>query len=66
MKLKRVELDYQWPAEVSFSELRRWLMQQLTKHGEPLRWAITDVRPSCEIDCFRCLKVEAVLIISDS
>ena len=64
VKLKTVELEFQWPNDLSFLILRKLLIAQLQKYGEPLRWAITDINPSSDTHCFRRVTVEAVLIIS--
>ncbi len=63
-RLKLVELNLNWPEDHSLLELRAWILEQLRIYGDPLRWAITAIRPSSKAGCFRQLKVEAVLIIS--
>ena len=51
------------PEGLSSAELRRWVLEQLRKEGEPLRWAITSADLSCGTST-RSLEVEAVLIQS--
>ncbi len=62
MKLKVLQLDLQWPKEVTVLDLRSWVVSQLIAYGEPLRWAITSVQPPLRTDSFRQLRVEAVVI----
>ena len=64
MRLKILELEMDWPKDLSPLELRQWIRNKLNKYGEPLRLAITDVADAREEDVFRKLKVEAVVIIS--
>ena len=45
------------------NDLRCWILEQLEKEGEPLRWAITSINPSPETSAV-ALEVEAVLINS--
>ena len=51
------------PEGLSSADLRRWVLEQLRKEGEPLRWAITSADLSCGTST-RSLEVEAVLIQS--
>ena len=43
------------------NSLRSWVLAQLQREGEPLRWAITSIHPFPEASRF-VLEVEAVLI----
>ena len=45
------------------NDLRCWILEQLDKEGEPLRWAITSINLSSETSAV-ALEVEAVLINS--
>ena len=63
MRLKILELNLDWPRDVSPLDLRQWIRNQLKKYGEPLRVAITDVNDGRQEEIFRKLKVEAVVII---
>ena len=52
-----------WSRDRKLSELRTLIVDCLKKKGEPLRWAITDVRLPINNDSNRQFKVEAILII---
>ena len=64
MELNVLELELNWPAEVPVFGLRRWILDELTKYGEPLRWAITRSEPSHEKKILRQLTIEAIIVIS--
>ena len=61
MKLASRRLSLCCPADLAQHQLRAWLLEQLRREGEPLRWAITavDRDPAA---ASRVLQVEAVLI----
>ena len=63
MEIKLVELDMEWPGDLSILDLRSWIVNQLTKHGEPLRWAITDIQAPMANAFNPQLRVEAIIII---
>ena len=42
------------------------VIEHLKKHGDPLRWAITAIQASKANNCLKELKVEAVVITSES
>ena len=43
MNLEFIELDIDWPTELSLFDLRNYIISKLMEYGEPLRWAITSV-----------------------
>jgi len=49
------------PESLATNGLRSWVVEQLRREGEPLRWAITSIDPSPE-GSRTALEVEAVLI----
>ena len=61
MRLTSKTLTLSWPKDLKASDLRRWVKDQLSIHGDPLRWAITSVNHS-EQDHGAVLQAEAVLI----
>ena len=54
-----MELELVKPLSLSTINLRSWILDELSQHGEPLRWAITESN-SCKI------RIEAVLITLSS
>jgi hypothetical protein len=49
------------PESLATNGLRSWVVEQLRREGEPLRWAITSIDPSPE-GSRTALEIEAVLI----
>ena len=62
MNLEFIELDLEWPSEISLFELKNYIISKLKKHGEPLRWAITSLTTDSEKE-IQTISVEVVLII---
>ena len=61
MKLASRRLCLACPANLPPHQLRSWLLEQIRREGEPLRWAITAVDRD-SVPASRLLEVEAVLI----
>ena len=63
MRLKSLELKLEWPENIPIQGLRRYVLEELSDSGEPIRWAITSISPS-KPGCSRKLTIEAVVIIT--
>ena len=63
MNLEFIELDLDWPSELSVFDLRNYILSKLLEYGEPLRWAITSVTTPSE-EKIQIISVEVVLIIN--
>ena len=63
MNLEFIELDLDWPSEVSVFCLKNYIISKLSEYGEPLRWAITSVTPHSEKKS-QVISLEVVLIIN--
>ena len=63
MNLEFIELDLDWPFELSLFDLKNYILSKLMEYGEPLRWAITSVSTHSEKK-IQVLSVEVVLIIN--
>ena len=63
MNLEFIELDLDWPFELSLLDLKKYISSKLMEYGEPLRWAITSVtnHPEKKI---QIISIEVVLIIN--
>ena len=64
MNLEFIELDLDWPCELSLFDLKSYIFSKLIEYGEPLRWAITSVTTQSETK-IQVISVEAVLIINE-
>ena len=62
MNLEFIELDLNWPFELSLLDLKKYILSKLKEYGEPLRWAITSVtnHPEKKI---QIISIEVVLIV---
>ena len=63
MNLKFIELELDWPSELSVFDLKNYILSKLMEYGEPLRWAITSVTTHSEKNN-QVISVEVVLIIN--
>ena len=63
MKLEFIELDIDWPYELSIVDLKKYILSVLREFGDPLRWAITSVTTRSEKK-IQIISVEVVLIIN--
>ena len=63
MNLEFIELDLDWPFELSLLDLKKYILSKLMEYGEPLRWAITSVNTYSEKKN-QVISVEVVLIIN--
>ena len=63
MNIEFIELDLDWPSEISLFDLKNYILSKLIEYGEPLRWAITSVTTHSEKQ-IQIISVEVVLIIN--
>ena len=63
MNLEFIELDLDWPFELSLFDLKNYILSKLMEYGEPLRWAITSVTTHSEKK-IQLISLEVVLIIN--
>ena len=64
MNLEFIELDLDWPSELSVFDLKEYILSKLVEYGEPLRWAITSVTTHSEKKS-QIISLEVVLIIKE-
>ena len=64
MNLEFIELELDWPSELSVVELRNYILANLMNYGEPLRWAITSLTTHSR-ESIQKISIEAVLIINE-
>ena len=64
MRLKSLELQLHWPETLLIHELRSYVVEELSKYGYPVRWAITRISSSSEPGIMRQLNIEAVVMIT--
>ena len=64
MKLKFIELELDWPSEISLYDLKSYILSKLIYYGEPLRWAMTSLNTHSEKK-IQLISLEVVLIINE-
>ena len=62
MNLEFIELELDWPPEVSVFELKNYILSKLMSYGEPIRWSITSLTTYSE-ETIQKISIEAVFII---
>jgi len=62
VNLEFIELDLDWPSELSVFDLKNFILSKLVEYGEPLRWAITSVTTHSEKK-IQIISVEVLVII---
>jgi hypothetical protein len=65
VNLEFIELDLDWPTELSLFDLKSYILSKLMEYGEPLRWAITSVTANSEKK-IQIISVEVVVIINQN
>ena len=65
MNLEFIELDLDWPSELTVFDLKNYILSKLMEHGEPLRWAITSVTTHAEKKD-QVMSLEVILIINQN
>ena len=61
MKLSEVDFYIDWPRSIEVKNLRKYLMANLVKKGEVIRWSIVDFNNSIDSYGTKKLRVKAVL-----
>ena len=49
MKLRKVDFYLDWPRSKEIINLRRFIIENLTKKGEVIRWSIIDIKDSSDL-----------------
>ena len=62
MKLRKVDFYLDWPGSKKIINLRRFIIINLTKKGEVIRWSIVDIEDSVELPNIKKIRIKAVLI----
>ena len=63
MNLEYIELNLDWASELSIYGLKDFILSNLLKYGDPLRWAITSVKSKSD-EKIQIISVEAVMIVN--
>ena len=62
MKLSSVDYYLDWPVSIKLKNLRKYIIANLEKEGDLIRWSIVDIQNSIDSFGTKKLKIKAVLI----
>ena len=61
MKLSSVDYYLDWPVSIKLKNLREFIIINLEKKGDLIRWSIVDIKDSIDSFGTKKLKIKAVL-----
>ena len=61
MKLSSVDYYLDWPVSIKLKNLREFIIINLEKKGDLIRWSIVDIQDSIDSLGTKKLKIKAVL-----
>ena len=61
MKLSSVDYYLDWPVSIKSENLRKFIIADLEKKGDLIRWSIVDIQNSNDSFGTKKLKIKAVL-----
>jgi len=61
MKLSLVDFYMDWPVSIKLKNLREYIISNLEKKGDVIRWSIVDIQNSIDSYGTKKLKIKAVL-----
>ncbi len=61
MKLSSVNFYLDWPVSIKLKNLRGFILANLGKKGDVIRWSIVDIQNSIDSFGTKKLKIKAVL-----
>ena len=61
MKLSAVDFNLDWPVSIKLKNLREFIVSNLEKKGDVVRWSIVDIQNSKDSNNTKRLRIMAVL-----
>lgn len=61
MKLSSIDYYLDWPVPIKLKNLREFIIANLEKKGDLIRWSIVDIQNSVDSFGTKKLKIKAVL-----
>ena len=61
MKLRKVDFYLDWPRSIEIINLRRFIIGNLMKKGDVIRWSIVDTKDSVDSSNIKKIRINAVL-----
>ena len=63
MKLQNIEFFLKWPHAINLVDLREFILKNILKKGDIVRWYISDIKNSQNSINEKILLINAVIII---
>ena len=61
MKLSAVDFNLDWPVSIKLKNLREFIVSNLEKKGDVVRWSIIDIQKSIDSKNMKTLRIKATL-----
>ena len=61
MKLSSVDFYLDWPVSMKLKNLREFIISNLERKGDVIRWSIVDIQNSTDSFGLKKIKIKAVL-----
>ena len=61
MKLSSIDYYLDWPVSIKLKNLREFIITNLEKEGDLIRWSIVDIQNSIDSFGTKKLKIKAVI-----
>ena len=61
MKLSSIDFYLNWPVSIKLKNLRKFIIANLEKKGDLVRWSIVDIQKSIDSFGTKKLKIKAVI-----
>tara|TARA_B100000945_G_C20348536_1_gene581019 strand:- start:398 stop:589 length:192 start_codon:yes stop_codon:yes gene_type:complete len=61
MKLNKVDFYLDWPVSIEVKTLRKYVIANLAKKGQVIRWSIIDIQNSMDANNTKKIRIHAVL-----
>ena len=62
MKLSSIDYYLDWPVSIKLKNLRVYIIANLEKKGDLIRWSIVDIQHSIDSFGTKKLKIKAVIV----
>ena len=63
MKLRKIDFYLDWPNSIDVINLRQYIVDNLAKKGDLIRWSIIDIKDSEDSFDKKKLRIHAILAI---
>ena len=61
MKLSKVDFYLDWPESIKVTNLRKFIIDNLMKKGDIIRWSIVDINASIDSSSIKRIRIKAIV-----